>query len=590
MKAAVVQDEFAIQNKKFRFLRLMAYFRPFIPLLVLSVVLAILVNAAILAKPYIIKMVIDNYIVKGNYDTHSIWLLGLLYLLMVLVGSGLGYMQTNILTFIGQKIMFTIRNRIFEHIQKMSMSFFDKNSTGRILTRVTNDVEALNEVFSGVMVDIIRNFIMLAGIIIMMFTLDVRLAFASISCVPIIAGIMVVYRIAARKNFVKMKGFLAKINGFLAENISGMKLVQIFNREKEKYEELRKLDGEYFKCSLREVVLNSFSRPVVDIVNNLTIAVLIIFCMGRILEGSLEIGVLFAFIAYIKQFFEPISEISEKYTSIQSAIVSSERIFDILDKQDTQEDMLGGKPAGRLRGRIEFENVWFAYEGEAWVLKDVSFSIDPGETAAFVGATGSGKTTIISLMMRFYDIQKGRILIDGQDIREYRLEDLRRQITVVLQDVFLFAGDIRSNIRLNNKNITDEDIERAAHYVSANSFIESLPGKYDEEVKERGCTFSAGQKQLLSFVRAVAFNPAVLVLDEATASIDTSTEQAIREAMSKISRDRTSVIIAHRLSTIRNADKILVMNKGRIRETGNHDELMELGGIYCRLYRAQKEG
>ncbi|MBZ0099155.1 MAG: ABC transporter ATP-binding protein/permease, partial [Taibaiella sp.] len=398
----------------------------------------------------------------------------------------------------------------------------------------------------GVMVDLIRNFIMLAGIIIMMFTLDVGLAFTSISCVPIIAGIMVVYRIAARKNFIRMKGLLAKINGFLAENISGMKLVQIFNREKEKYEELRKLDGEYFKCSLREVVLNSFSRPVVDIVNNLTIAVLIIFCMGRILEGSLEIGVLFAFIAYIKQFFEPISEISEKYTAIQSAIISSERIFDILDKQDTQEDMIGGKPTGRLIGGIKFEHVWFAYEGEGWVLKDVSFSINPGETVAFVGATGSGKTTIISLIMRFYDIQKGRILIDGQDIREYRLEDLRRQIAVVLQDVFLFAGDIRSNIRLNNKNISDEDIEHAARYVSADSFIESLPGKYDEEVKERGCTFSAGQKQMISFVRAVAFNPAVLVLDEATASIDTGTEQAIREAMSKISRDRTSVIIAHR--------------------------------------------
>ncbi|NJD02699.1 MAG: ABC transporter ATP-binding protein [Ruminiclostridium sp.] len=584
-----MHDEFVLQKRKFKFLRLMAYFKPFIPLLVLSVALALLVNAAILAKPYIIKLVIDDYIVAGNYDMGSIWLLGLLYFLMVLMGSVLGYMQTNILTYVGQKIMFNIRNQIFEHIQKMSMNFFDKNSTGRILIRVTTDVEALNELFSGVMVDLIRNFIMLAGIVIMIFTLDVRLAFVSISCVPIIAGIMVVYRIAARKNLIRMKGLLAKINGFLAENISGMKLVQIFNREKEKYEELRKLDGEYFKCSLREVILNSFSKPVVEIVNNLTIAVLVIFCMGRILEGSLEIGVLFAFIAYIKQFFEPISEISEKYTAIQSAIVSSERIFDILDKRDTQEDMMGGKPAGRLKGAIRFENVWFAYENEAWVLKDVSFSISPGETAAFVGATGSGKTTIISLIMRFYDIQKGRILIDGQDIREYRLEDLRKQITVVLQDVFLFAGDIKSNIRLNN-SITDDEIECAARYVSADSFIESLPGKYDEEVKERGCTFSAGQKQLISFVRAVAFNPAVLVLDEATASIDTSTEQAIREAMSKISRNRTSIIIAHRLSTIRSADKILVMHKGRIRETGNHDELMALGGIYCRLCKAQTEG
>ena len=589
MRSVGVQDEFTIQKKKFRFIRLMTYFKPFILLLLASVILAVLVNAAVLARPYIIKLVIDDYIVEGNYDLHNIWLLGLLYFLMLLLGSGLGYLQTNILTYVGQKIMFNIRNRIFEHIQRMSMAFFDKNSTGRILTRVTNDVEALNELFSGVMVDLIRNFIMLVGIITMMLALDVKLAFVSISCVPIIAGVMTVYRIVARKNFIRMKGLLAKINGFLAENISGMKLVQIFNREKEKYEELRKLDGEFSKCSLREVVLNSFSRPVVDIINNLTIAVLIVFCMGRILEGTLEIGVLFAFIAYIKQFFEPISEISEKYTSIQSAIISSERIFEILDKTDTQEDFSIGKSVGRFKGEIEFENVWFAYEGEDWVLKDVSFRINPGETAAFVGATGSGKSTIISLMARFYDIQKGRILIDGQDIREYGLEDLRRQIAVVLQDVFLFAGDIKSNIRLNNKNIPDEEIEYAARYVSADGFIESLPEKYNEEVKERGCTFSAGQKQLISFARAVAFNPAILVLDEATANIDTGTEKAIQEAMSKISRGRTSVIIAHRLSTIRNADTIMVMHKGKLRETGNHAYLMELGGIYCRLYKTQLE-
>lgn len=589
MKTAAVQEEFPLEKKKFRFFRLLAYFKPFIPQLTLCIFMALLANGAVLAKPYIIKYVIDAYIVKGRYEATSILMLGVLYLLMVLLGSGLGYSQTYILTYVGQKIMYTLRNSIFSHIQGMSMAFFDKNSTGRILTRVTNDVEALNELFSGVMVDIFRNIIMITGIIIMMFTLDARLALVSISCVPLIAGIMVVYRIAARKNFIRMKGMLARINGFLAENISGMKLVQIFNREKEKYKELEQLDKDYYRCSLREVILNSFSQPVVEVVNNLTIAVLILFFMGRITDGSLEIGVLFAFIAYIKQFFEPISELSEKYTSIQSAIISSERIFEILDKRDTLEDMSGGPESGRLKGGIEFKNVWFAYEGEDWVLRDVSFNIKPGETAAFVGATGSGKSTIISLMARFYDIRKGSILLDGRDIREYRLEDLRRQIAVVLQDVFLFAGDIKSNIRLNNKSITDKEIEYAAEYVCADGFIESLPGKYAEEVKERGNTFSAGQKQLISFARAVAFNPAILVLDEATANIDTQTEQAIQEAMAKISRGRTSVIIAHRLSTIKNSDVIMVMHKGKLRETGSHSQLMELGGIYCRLYRTQME-
>jgi ATP-binding cassette, subfamily B, multidrug efflux pump len=589
MSSSVTRDEFTIKKSKFQFFRLMAYFKPFIPLLLVSIALALLVSTAVLVKPYIIKYVIDDYIVKGNYDFKAILLMGIAYFLIILLGAGFGYLQTYILTFVGQKIMFNIRNQIFKHVQGMSMVFFDKNSTGRILTRVTNDIEALNELFSGVMVDIFRNFIMITGIIAVMMFMDVKLALVSISCVPLIAGVMVVYRIAARKNFIRVKGMLAKINGFLAENISGMKLVQVFHREKEKFEELKKLDEEYFKYSLREIILNCFSRPLVDIINNLTIAAMIIFCVGRVLNGTVEIGVLFAFITYIKQFFEPISDISEKYTTIQSAIISSERIFEILDTVDVQEDMESGLPVGLIKGDIEFKNVWFAYNEEIWVLKDVSFRINPGEVAAFVGATGSGKTTIISLIARFYDIQKGQILIDGIDIRKYKLKELRRQVAVVMQDVFLFTGDIKSNIRLMNRNITEDNIKYAAQYVKADRFIESLKDKYDEEVKERGCTFSAGQKQLISFARAVAFRPSILVLDEATANIDTETEIAIQEAMTKISDGRTSIIIAHRLSTIKNADKIFVIHKGRLRETGNHNELMQLGGIYSRLYRIQIE-
>jgi len=589
LSGKVTRDEFAIPKKKFQLIRLLRYFKPFMPQLAVSIFLAILINGAVLTKPYIIKTVIDDYIVKGDYNGSSILLMGIFYLMAVLIGSGAGYLETYILTYVGQKIMYKIRNSIFEHVQNMSMTFFDKNSSGRILTRITNDVEALDELFSGVIVDIFKNLIMIVGIVYVMFSLDMTMALVSISCVPVIAGVMIIYRITARKNFIKMKGMIARINGFLAENISGMKLVQVFHREKEKHEELKNLDGEYFKCSLREVILNSFSRPVVDIINNLTIAAVILFCMGGIRNGSIEIGVLFAFISYIKQFFEPISELSEKYTTIQSTIISSERVFEVMDTVDAQEDMKSGVPAEKLRGEIEFKNVWFAYNGEDWVLKDVSFRIEPGEVAAFVGATGSGKSTIINLMARFYDIQRGQILIDGADIREYRLKDLRQQISVVLQDVFLFSGDIKFNIRLNNENISDEDIEYAVKYVKADSFIESLPNKYDEEVKERGCTFSAGQKQLISFARAVAFKPSILVLDEATANIDTETEMAIQEAMTKISRGRTSIIIAHRLSTIRNADKIMVIHKGRLRESGKHDDLIKLDGIYSRLYRIQAE-
>jgi len=589
MNGNVTRDEFTINKKKFQLLRLIGYFKPFIPQLLLSVVLALLINGAVLAKPYIIKTVIDDYIVKGDYNSRSIWLMGIFYVMAVIVGSGSGYLETYILTYVGQKIMYKIRNSIFEHVQNMSMTFFDKNSSGRILTRITNDVEALNELFSGVVVDIFKNLIMIAGIVYVMFSLDTKMALVSISCVPIIAGVMFVYKITARKNFIKMKGMIARINGFLAENIQGMKLVQIFHREKEKYEELKNLDGEYFKCSLREVILNSFSRPVVEIINNLTIAAVIIFCMGGILAGNIEIGVLFAFISYIKQFFEPISELSDKYTTIQSTIISSERVFEVLDTVDVQEDMESGVPTDKLRGEIEFKNVWFAYNNEDWVLKDVSFIIEPGEVAAFVGSTGSGKSTVINLMARFYDIQKGQILIDGIDIKKYRLKDLRQQISVVLQDVFLFAGDIKSNIRLNNADISDEDIEYAVKYVKADGFVESLPNQYNEEVKERGCTFSSGQKQLISFARAVAFKPSILVLDEATANIDTETEMAIQEAMTKISSGRTSIIIAHRLSTIRNADKIMVIHKGKLRESGKHEELIKLDGIYSRLYRIQAE-
>lgn len=575
------------EGKKIQFIRLLGYFKPYLLLLILSILFAFLINGAVLIKPYIIKYVIDDYLAVGNNDSNAFTLMGLVYLGVVLVGAGFGYVQTYLLTFIGQRIMFDIRNQLFSHIQNMSMKFFDRNSSGRILTRVTNDVESLNEIFSGMLVDLIRDFIMLIGILAVMFSMNKMLALLSICSVPVIAVITVIYRKAARKNFIKMKGIIARINGFLAENISGMKLVRIFHREKEKYEEFEKLDNEYFSTSMRELILNSFCRPIVEIINTLTIVLLIWYCSGRVAGGNLEIGVLYAFITYIKQIFRPINDISENYTQIQSALISSERIFDILDNHELLEDMEGGKSIYELDGEVEFKNVWFAYNEGEWVLKDVNFRIEPGETVAFVGATGSGKTTIINLMARFYDIQKGEILIDGINIKEYNLKDLRRQIAVVMQDVFLFSGDIKSNIRLKNSQISDADIIYASGLVCADKFIESLPNKYNEEVKERGCTFSAGQRQLISFARAVAFKPAIFVLDEATANIDTETEIAIQNAMTNISGENTTIIIAHRLSTIRNADKIIVIHKGKIEETGTHEELLELNGIYYKLYEKQ---
>ncbi|EMS72843.1 ABC transporter ATP-binding protein [Ruminiclostridium cellobioparum] len=574
-------------SDKFQFARLMGYYRPYLPLLLLSMVLVLVINAAVLIKPYIIKHVIDSYITKGINDRSALWTMGIIYFVLVVIGAIFTYAQSYILTYVGQKIMFNIRNSLFTHIQNMSMSFFDRNSTGRILTRVTNDVEALNDLFSGVLVNLFRDFVMVIGIVATMAFMDFRLMLVSVSCIPLIVLATVIYRIAARKNFIRMKSMIARINGFLAENISGMKLVQIFHREKEKFRELEELDREYFKFSFREIILNSFSRPLVDIINNLTIAVLIYFCTERVIGNTLEIGLLYAFITYIKQFFDPISTISEQYTTIQSAVVSSGRIFEILDTVDVQEDIHGGRPLGPVRGEIEFKNVWFAYNEEEWILKDLSFKIEAGETAAFVGATGSGKSTIISLLTRFYDIQKGEILLDGVNIKEFNLLDLRRQVSVVLQDVFLFSGDILSNIRLNNSEITDAEIETASKYVNAGGFIEQLPDKYHEKVKERGCTFSAGQRQLISFARAVAFKPSILVLDEATANIDTETELVIQNALAKITKGRTSIIIAHRLSTIRNADKIIVIHKGRLKEMGRHTELMEAEGVYSRLYRLQ---
>jgi ATP-binding cassette subfamily B multidrug efflux pump len=573
-------EEDSIYSRKANVGRLLAYFIPHIPGLLAAVIMTFLINASILIRPRVLQRIIDDYLVPGNYDRKAINLLGLLFFGLIVASAVINYLQTLLLNHIGQSIMHRLRTQLFNKIQRMSMSFFDRFSSGRLLTRVTNDVESLNELFSGVLINLFRDAVMIIGLIYMMFSMSPRLAVVGISTVPVIALIAFFYRKAARKNFIRMKRNIGRINGFLAENITGMKIVQIFHREKQKFDEYNEIEKEYFKSSFREIILNSLGRPIVEVVNNLAISALVWVCAGDILAGTFEYGILYAFISYVREFFQPINEIADKYTRLQSAAISSERIFEIMDIKDKEEDLLAGTPCDEIKGNIEFKNVWFAYEKENWVLKDVSFHIRPGEFVAFVGSTGSGKSTIISLMTRFYDIQKGEILIDGKNIRDYRLTDLRKKISVVLQDVFLFTGDIASNIRLNNGDITDEDIERAIDIACARDFIDSLPNGLKEEVKERGCTFSAGERQLLSFARAVVSNPSVLILDEATASIDTETEKMIQESMKSVTEGRTSIVIAHRLSTIRQADCIYVLSNGRIVEQGNHDKLMNENGHY----------
>ena len=500
------------KSKKSIWFRMLAYFKTVLPLLFLAMFFALIIIAADLLSPYITKMIIDDYI-GGKNTGINIYFLGGLYLFLSILGAVTQYFQVNILNYMGQKIIHSIRMQVFTHIQHMSLKFFDKNSTGSLLTRVTNDIEAISELYSGVIVDLFKDVFMIAGIVGAMILLNWKIALVNFSIIPLIIFATVVFNGQAKKNFRWARSLIARINAFFAENISGMKLVQIFNKQSEKYGEYEKINREYNKATVMGVRLNAIFKPSSEFINNLAISILIWFCAGDIISGLLEFGVLYAFITYSKKFFSPINDLADKFTTIQSGRVSAERIFELLDSTEYIEDLSKGKSVPKIKGEIEFKNVWFAYIDEEYVLKDISFKINAGETAAFVGATGSGKSTIINLMGRFYDVQKGEILLDGVNIKEYRLDELRKSIAVVMQDVFLFAGDIKSNIRLNNFNITDRQIEEAAKYVNADNFIQELNKKYDEPVMERGATLSAGQRQLLSFARAVAFNPPLLVLD-----------------------------------------------------------------------------
>lgn len=530
-------------------------------------------------------------------DLDGIRRFGLIFLGLLVLSFALNFLQVFLVQLVGQRFMHGLRQRVFAKLQELDMSYFDRNPVGRLVTRATNDVDAINEAFVSVFAQLLRDVALVAALMAMMVKLDARLFLITCAVLPLIGFWTVFFRIKARDIYRQIRVKLARLNATLQENISGIRIIQIFRREAEQIRRFEKVNQDYFQSSMQEVLVMSFFRPLVEIISAAGLALVIYYGGGQALRGAISLGVLVAFVTYLRMFFRPIQELTESYTVLQSAMASSERIFHLLDEpvtiaspSRTNDSYQADETAPeRVKGRIEFKNVWFEYVPGEPVLKDVSFKVEPGERVAFVGATGSGKTTIISLIARLYDIQKGIITLDGVDIRQLPLERLRASLGVVMQDVFLFSGDIKGNIRLS-KALSDYQVQRVAQQVHADTFIERFPKSYDEEVKERGVTLSAGERQLMSFARALAFDPPVLVLDEATANIDSATEKLIQDALAVLMRGRTSIVIAHRLSTIKNVDRIYVIHKGEIREMGSHQQLLKKKGLYYKLYQLQYGG
>lgn len=521
-----------------------------------------------------------------SFDFSGICRAAILYLGALLAGFVLNALQTYILQKMGQDIIYKMREEIFAHIHSLSLSFFNTQPVGKLVTRVTNDTEAVNEMFSSVLVRLFKNVVKIIGYGVVMVSIDPRLAGYSFLLLPVIGALTVVFRRLSRQAYRVTRNRITELNTFLSENISGMKLIQIFAREKEKYQEFEDRSKGLYKAGYREMMVFAIFRPLIYMLSVVALVIIIGKGGSLVLGGSISIGTLYIFINYISSFFDPIQELAEQFGTLQSSLASAEKMFQILDVQP--EIVNPREPVDiNIRGRIEFKNVWFAYEKEEYILKDVSFTIEPGERVAFVGATGAGKSSILNLIGRYFDIQKGEILIDGVNVKDIDTDVLRGAIGQVQQDVFLFTGDVKSNIALRNEAIGLEEIREASRYVNADSFISKMPGGYDEPVTERGSTLSAGQRQLISFARTLAYKPTILVLDEATANIDTETESLITEAMEKLMRGRTTIMVAHRLSTIQHADKIMVMDKGRIVESGNHQELLAQNGVYRKLYDLQ---
>ena len=574
--------------------RMLSYLRPHMAAMAACLVLVLAITALELYKPILTGDAIDLFIDGGYAPGEAVEerFMGILtaagkYVAVLALLFVCNRVQFLLLQKTGQEIVYTMRRQLFEHIESLSMRFFDLTPVGKIVTRVTNDVEAVHELYANILVKLFKNVVKIIGLAAVMLLLDVRMALLSFVMVPAVTVLTAVFRTLSRRAYQVSKTKLTEVNTFLSENLSGMKVIQIFNREKEKLDAFRVRSGELHQAFRRETLVGAVFRPVIVMCSVAAMAIVIAAGSQGVLAGTVSFGTMYIFLQYIKTFFEPIQDLAEQLSTLQSAVASAEKIFTLLDEEPQIRDPAEPQRPAEIRGRIEFKNVWFAYDGENYILRDVSFVIEPGQKVAFVGATGAGKSSILNLIGRYYDVQRGEILIDGVNVRDMTRDQIRSAIGQVQQDVFLFTGDIKSNIRLRSETITEEDVVQAARRVNAGRFIEKLPAGYDERVTERGSTFSAGQRQLISFARTLAFDPAILILDEATANIDTETEQWIQEALETLMAGRTTIMVAHRLSTIQHADKIIVMHKGRIRESGTHQELLDQDGIYRKLYQLQ---
>ena len=565
--------------------RLLSYIKPYRKYVIFAILLNIVVAALGPLRPYLTKVAVDKYI--ANSDYHGLFIISLILFGSLILQSVIQYFLTYYTQYLGQKTLYDLRTQLFQHIQKLALRFFDRTPIGRIVTRATNDVEALSELFSSGIVMVFSDIFIILWILGFMFFMDVKLSLVTLSVFPVLIYGTFLFRKKARESYRDVRLHLARLNSYMQEHITGINVVQIFRKEKDELKRFSVINSDYRGANIKSVFYYALFYPGVELLSSIAIGLIIWYGGGEIIQGSLTIGVIFAFLQFTEMFFRPIRDLSEKYNIMQTAMASSERIFKLLDNQTFVKNPENPVKLDKVKGEIEFKDVCFAYNDEDYVLKNISFKIRPGETIAIVGHTGAGKTSIINILSRFYDIQKGNILLDGIDIKTIDKRELRKYISIVLQDVFLFSGTIKSNINMNNDDIPFEKVIEAARMVGADKFIDLLPAKYDEEVKERGSTLSVGQKQLISFARALAYDPKILVLDEATSSVDTETEILIQRAIEKLLVGRTAIVIAHRLSTIQSADKIIVMHKGEIRETGNHQELLAKRGIYYKLYQLQ---
>ena len=572
-------------NKKSSTMRLIAYMKPYAHWVIFALLLVLGLTAFDLYRPMLVGDAIDTFGANGDYDV--IIATAIKYAVVLALSFAFNIAQTWILQKTGQNIILQMRKDLYRHIQSLGNRYFDITPVGKLVTRVTNDVEALNEMYSGILVQLFRNIVKIVGLAGVMLVLDVRLAAISFVLMPLVIGLTVLCQKIARNIYRLYRTRLTDINTFLSEHLSGMKIIQIFGRQERKFEEFHDKNTKLYKAFYREMLMYAVFRPLIYILSILSLMIVLWFGSRNVFDEIISVGTLYIFSNYIRSFFDPIQELAEQFSTLQSSIASAEKIFTVMDEDEFIPEIENPKQPDKIIGKIEFDHVWFAYDGENYVLKDVSFVINPGEKVAFVGATGAGKSSILNLIGRYYDIQKGHIYIDGIDIRQLSKKQLRSAIGQMQQDVFIFEGDVAYNIRLNDDNITDAQVKAAAEYVNASHFIEKLPQGYHEPVTERGATFSAGERQLLSFARTLAHNPSILVMDEATANIDTETEILIQEALEKLMDGRTTIMVAHRLSTIQHADCIMVMHKGRICERGTHRELLEQDGIYRKLYELQ---